>query len=436
MMSHARRYGHLRFPPWRHGQALKYPYTYCAVCLFAVVGCTEDHPARESKDSNAKSPVPVVVAPVQLTTLRPSIDLIGTFTAIPERSGFVAAQTSGLIKTMSVIEGATVKRGQTLIQLDPRSAKARQQRARAVVDKQQAILDRMKHGYLPQEVEIARQETLRARAELESLRLRMQATIPLHENKEVSDVEFQKLQRMVQRGEAAYAAAAAKLDLYRMGTRAEAIAEAVSQLSVAKAELSGARLAVEFCTIASPLDGVVTQLTARVGMNITPADRLATVVDLSQLFVRIRVPGSYLSRVKKGAPVSVKVHSLSNESVEGTITRFSGDADPRTGDVQAFAMVHNADGNLRPGLGCRVRVSLPPVERALAVPISAVADRNGTSVLHVVRENKAYEVAVRVGVETRDYVQITDGLSAKDVVIIEGGYGLPQGCPVKTTSKE
>ena len=49
----------------------------------------------------------------------------------------------------------------------------------------------------------------------------------------------------------------------------------------------------------------------------------------------------------------------------------------------------------------------------------------------VVRDNKAYEVEVSISVQTRMYVQITDGLSAGDVVIVEGGYGLPEGCPVQ-----
>ncbi|MCH8966511.1 MAG: efflux RND transporter periplasmic adaptor subunit [Planctomycetes bacterium] len=370
-----------------------------------------------------------------LTTLHPSIDLVGTLVAIPERTATVAAQTEGLIRTVSVVEGAIVKSGQTLVLLDTRLAETEQLRAQAVVAQQQAVLSRLKHGYVPQEIEIAKQDAQRAKAELESLRLRADAASKLHEDNEISDVEFKKLKSMLGRDEAAYAAAAAKLDLYLVGTRPETLAEAQAQLDVANAELVRAQLAVEFCTISSPIEGVVTQLLARQGMHVAQSDQLAIVVDLSQVFAQIRVPSGYLSSVKQDARVEVSIASVREERFEGSITRFSGEADPNTGDVQAFAILQNEGGVLRPGLACRVRVWLPPIEQAIVVPISAVADREGTSVLHVVRDDKAYELEVSIGADTREYVQIMEGVSPGDLVITEGGYGLPEGCRVRTSPR-
>jgi len=350
--------------------------------------------------------------------------------SIPERTAVIAPQIEGRIQAVLLVEGAIVKSGQTLFQLDTRPAEAERLRAEAVVGQQQAVLDRLTNGYLPQEIEIAKQNAKKAKAELESLRLRVDATARLRENDEISDVEFKKLKSMMRRDQAAYASAAAKLDLYRVGTRPEEIAEAHAQLDVARAKLARARLAVDFCTISSPFEGVVTQLPARQGMHVARPDRLATVVDLSQVFVRIRIPSGYLSSVKRGASADVSIPSLRAESFEGKIVRFSGEADPKTGDVQAFAILDNAQGLLTPGLACRVRVGLPAIDQALVVPVSAVADRAGISVLHVLRDDKAYELNVSIGVETREYVQITDGVSPEDIVITEGGYGLPDGCPV------
>lgn len=408
-------------------------FSLCVVCLPVMMGCASQHSSEE--EASEGSPVPVRATKVQLTTLRPSIDLVGTLIAIPERTAIIAAQIEGHIQTVSVVEGAIVKSGQTLLQLDTRQIQADQQRAQAVVNQQQAILDRLKNGYLPQEIEIAKQEAQRAKAELDSMRERVEAARSLRKNNEISEVEFKKLNSMLQRDEAAYAAAAARLDLYMIGTRPEAIAEAQAQLDMARSELVRANLDLSFGNVTSPLDGVVTQWLGRRGMHVAQADPLATVVDLSQVFVQIRVPSGYLSSVKLGARAKVSIRSLREESYEGEITRFSGDADPNTGDVQAFATLENKEGLLRPGLACRVSVWLPPIENALVVPVSAVADREGTSILHVVRDNKAYEVEVSLGSETRDTVQITDGLSVNDVVITQGGYGLPEGCPVSVSDQ-
>ncbi len=417
------------------GRRWDWRYAVCLACLPGIIGCASNHEGEEQEESSPSSPVPVSVAKALLITLRPSIDLVGTLEGMPERTAIIAPQIAGRIQSVSVVEGAIVNRGHALVQIDNRQSEAERMRAQAVVGQQQAALDRLKHGYLPQEIEIAKQDERQAKSELESLRLSLDATATLHENNEVSDVEFKKLQAMMQRDEAAYAAASAKLDLYQVGTRPEVIAEAQAQLDVAQAELVRAQLAVEFCTITSPIDGVVTQLLSRAGMNVAQSDQLATIVDLSQIFVRLRVPSGYLMSVKQDARVDVDIPSLGEQSFKGKIQRFSGQADPITGDVQAFAVLQNTAGLFRPGLACRVRVWLPPIQQALVVPVSAVADREGTSVLHVVRNNKAYEVEVSIGVETREHVQITEGLSADDTVITAGGYGLPEGCPVDIKSK-
>ena len=413
-----------------HGRRWNWRFALCLACLPGIVGCSAKHSTEGVEGSDTAPPVPVRVAKAKLTTLRPSIDLVGMLVAIPERTAIIAPQIEGRIQTVSVVEGEVVKTGQTLFLLDTRPAEAERLRAQAIVSRQQAVLDRLIHGYLPQEIESAKQDAQKAKAELESLRLRVDAAARLRENDEISDVEFKRLESMIRRDEAAYAAAAAKLDFYQVGTRPESIAEAQAQLEVAQAELVRAQLAVAFCTISSPFEGVVTQLLARQGMNVAQSDRLATVVDLSRVFAEIRVPSGYLSSVKHGARMEASVPSLRDERFGGSITRFSGEADPNTGDVQAFAILQNGGGLLRPGLACRIRVWLPPIEQALVVPISAVADREGISVLHVIRDHKAYEVQVSVGAYTQEYVQIIDGLSPGDLVITEGGYGLPDGCPV------
>ncbi len=420
---------------WRSRRGYRWAWRFALGLAFlpGMVGCSSNQSEAQEENPEAQLAVPVLVAKAKLTTLRPSIELVGMLVAIPERTAIIAAQIEGRIQTVSVVEGDRLKSGQALFQLDPRPANAQKLRAQAIVSQQQAVLDRLVNGYLPQEIESARQDAQKAKAELASLRLRVNAAATLHENNEMSDVEFKRLQSMVKRDEAAYGAAMAKFDLYQVGTRPESIAEAKAQLDVARAELVRAQLAVDFCTISSPIGGVVTQLLARQGIQVMPSDRLATVVNLTHLFVQIRVPSGYLSSVKQGAPVAVHIQSLRNESFMGQITRFSGEANPNTGDMQAFATLQNKMELLKPGLACRVRVSLPPIERALVVPISAIADRDGVSVLHVVRDNKAYEVQVSIGADTRAYVQITDGLSPDDLVITKGGYGLPNGCPVNTT---
>ncbi len=96
-----------------------------------------------------------------------------------------------------------------------------------------------------------------------------------------------------------------------------------------------------------------------------------------------------------------------------------------------YALIENGDRVLRPGLSCQARVWLPPAADVLAVPLAAVGDHSGTSVVTVIRDGNAHEAEVETGVETRERVEILKGLSAGDIVATVGGYGLPDGCPVQ-----
>jgi hypothetical protein len=98
--------------------------------------------------------------------------------------------------------------------------------------------------------------------------------------------------------------------------------------------------------------------------------------------------------------------------------------------------VKNPDDRLRPALACRAQVWLPPISDALVVPVSAIGDHDGRSVVTVIRDGKAEEIGITLGKEAEGCVQVVSGLAQGDLVAIKGGYGLPDGYPVEIVSKD
>lgn len=403
--------------------------------LLVTAGCKAQTSEDALNDPAPADAVSVRAATAQLTTLHPSIDLVGTLVARPEHTAVVSPQTTGLIRSVMVAEGDSVHVGDELLHLDARMAEAQLAIARASVSEKEANATRLKRGYLPQEIEVARQEVRRAQMAAETLRSKLEAMTTLHDRGEVSDIQYEQINSSLESAEADHTAAKAKLELYEMGTRPEMIAEAEAQLAVAQGELATAELAVEFCKLTSPIEGTVTQLTARQGMFVEPSITLATVVDLSSVFAQVRIPSSLFAKVQVDARVDVYLTSLPQRVFHGKIARLSGQADPDTADIDAFAQVANEDGILRPGLACRVRIWLPELSDVLVVPVAAVADRSGTPVVTVVRNGQAYEIEATLGAQTHENVQIIAGLAPGDIVVTEGGYGLPDGCAVQIMSE-
>ena len=417
---------------------MRLPRTPCATVrtlallagwLALAAGCTRGEPEEEGKLPT--TPVPVTAATVRRGALEPSIELVGTLVAIPEHTASVSAQTARWIEKVTVVEGSEVHAGDTLVQLDARMANADRDRAKGSADQKAAVLARLLRGSLPQEIEMARLEAEKAKFSAGALRAQLAALEVLLDKKEISAVQYENVRSSLRAAEATQAAAEARLHLVRQGSQPEEITQAQAQLAGAQAELAAAQLTVDFCNITSPIDGTVTRLSARVGALADPAAPLATVADLSRLFARVVVPSAYQAKVRVGAAVDVLVAGEPERPVPGSIARISSEAAPTTGDVDAFTLVENKERALRPGFACTVRVRLAPVEDALVIPSATVADREGKPVVTVVRDGKAYEIEVRLGVQTRHEVQVLEGLSEGDVVVTEGGYGLPDGCPVE-----
>ena len=156
--------------------------------------------------------------------------------------------------------------------------------------------------------------------------------------------------RRLKSAEAALASAQEHVKLLEAGTRPEMIDEAQGLLDAAKADLAQAQLALQWCTITSPIDGVVVQLLARQGQFLDRAAALATVIDLSEVFVQLRIPSRQFTKVNTGTQVDIQLASLPGRSFSGQVTRISGQADPATGNVNVFAAVKNDDQRPASGL--------------------------------------------------------------------------------------
>ncbi len=412
----------------------KAPRTLQVVVVTAsalLAGCS-----RRNPDSDAgPPPIPVQAAMAETTTLRPILELVGTIVALPERTAMVSSQLGGWVERLAVVEGQSVKSGDLLVQLDSAAARTDIERAKAVVAEKTAALQRLRRGYLPNEIETARQDRDKAMAAVDGLRAELTALEVLLKRREFSEVQFETKAKALAAAEAALASAEAHLKLLEEGTPAELIDEAQSLLDVAQADLHRAQVSLDWCSITSPVDGVVVQLLARQGQYFDRASPLAKIVDLSQVFVQLRIPSRQFGKVQPRSQVEIVLESLPDDTFQGSVTRISGEADPLTGNVIVYALVENPDLLLRPGLGCQARISLPEVRDALSVPVRAIADHSGAPVVTVIRDGKAYETKVQIGIQTHELVQVLNGLAPGDIVATSGGYGLPDGCPVEVVAE-
>nr|BAL53273.1 efflux transporter, RND family, MFP subunit [uncultured Planctomycetota bacterium] len=401
--------------------------------LLVSHGCY--HSAGEEANETAV-PVPVRVAKVARQTFVPTLDLVGQVIAIPEQVVDICAKTTGWVDTVAVTEGSQVRMGDVLVKLDPRLAEIELARTKAVQQKAEAYLARLERGYLPQEVTMAEQQLIKAQEELRLAEKKRDALRPLLERHEIPPLQMEEAEAACRQAEAAVAEARAKLELYRAGTPSEELAEAQADVLVAQAQSALAALERDLCTVSSPCNGVVTALRIHRGMVVDKTTLLLTLIDLSKVFVQVRVPAEHAEKISLGA--AAKIRDLMGESRTrvGEVARISPTSDPSTGDLLVYVAVDNTEEPvLRPGMSCRVSLDLKKRDNVLVIPTAALADHSGTTVVTVIRDGKAFEIPVTVGARAKDIVEIVSGVSEGELVAEQGGYSLPDGYPVKIVTE-
>ncbi len=225
---------------------------------------------------------------------------------------------------------------------------------------------------------------------------------------------------------------------------------AAATLAVAKANAETAHINLNYTKVTAPISGRIGKSAVTPGALVTAnqATPLATVQDLSKIYVDITQSASDLLRLKKqlasgalGAPNSGDGHAdVSLTLDDGTAYNLNGrmefsdvTVDPSTGSVTLRAVFANPNGLLLPGMYVRARIVKGTVAEGILIPQGAVIldPKGGASVLLAGADNKAHSQKVVAGDMVGSQWQILSGLKPGDKVITEGAMRLKDKAPIK-----
>jgi HlyD family secretion protein len=303
----------------------------------------------------------------------------------------------GEIVSIPFLEGAAVKKGDVLVQINPDTYQRDVMSGRANLDSAEVT---------------ARQ----ADVTLAQRKRDWERTRDLHEKGIVS---------VQQRDDAKLALDQAEL----------AAGSARANVEQARAYYQKAQDNLAKTTMRSPMDGVVTAVNAKVGetavmgtMNFS-GTVILTVSDLSEIITEVPVDEADYPRLKMGQDAEVTVEALGGRKYEGKVIEISASAKAGSSGVQTnirqFTVkvaVTNPDEDLRPGVTARVKLMAQKREGVLRVPIGAIRteEKRGEQVFFVFTSEKSKSVkkVVTPGLSDDIYTEIAEGLKEGDEVII------------------
>ena len=220
----------------------------------------------------------------------------------------------------------------------------------------------------------------------------------------------------------------------------ETVDQKQSQLDQARAQIIKTQALIEQKLIRAPFSGQLGTRQIEVGQYLTPGARIATLTDLSTLYVNFTLPSQMRAQISVGQRVNVTVDAFPGRTFSAQITTIEPQisADTRTMAIQAT--MPNPDNALMPGMFVNAAVVLPPQPDMTVLPETAVDYTLYGDSVYVIREDgkdakgdpifKAVRTPIKTGARWGNKVAILDGLKPGDRVIAAGQVKVQNGAQV------
>lgn len=324
----------------------------------------------------------------------------------------IGSQITGTVQDVLVDEGQTVKQGQPLIALEPSELKATVVAAEGAVAQAQARVRQMRELTLP----AAQQALEQAQATLTDARAAYQRAEDLFKSgfgtKETLDGATKNLD--VARTQVR----TAELQVYTSQPGGSAYVVAETDLNQANANLATAQARLGYATITAPRDGVLITRNVERGAVVQPGTALLVLAPAGNIQLVLQIDEKNLGLLRIGQSALSSADAYPDQRFAATLTYINPSVDITRASVQVKLTVTSPPAYLRQDMTVSVDIAVDRRPSTLIVPARAVHDSTSSSPwLLVIRNGRAREQAVQLGLRASDQIEILSGLAAGDLVI-------------------
>ncbi|WP_395608409.1 efflux RND transporter periplasmic adaptor subunit [Pseudomonas sp. B22129] len=332
---------------------------------------------------------PVAVVPVALQDVPVYIDALGT--VIPTRSVTVVSQVDGILSSVEFKEGQHVSKGQVIARIDDRALKAQLAVAKGTLAHDQAVLSNAQR-------DLARYRDL---------------------------------------------VKAGSTSQQTLDTQASLVQQQQGTVAADQGNVQNLEVQLSYCTITSPVDGVVGLRLVDPGNYVTTASTTGIVVitQMNPATVVFAVPEDDLGAINQvlaRGTVTVLAYDRNKKSLlaTGSLLALDNQVDTSTGTIKVKAQFDDSGNALFPNQFVNARLKADTLSQIAVVPTRAIQHGSKGDFVFVVNGSKASLRTIKTGPSTGDVSAVLDnGVKAGEQVITEGADKLDDGSSVKVVAQ-
>ena len=397
---------------------------------FRVVNVLNERQQEEVQKSQIKKEIiiPVRTALVEKGEVNSFLKVTGVVEA--NETVRVTSEIMGQAKEVKVQDGEEVNKGDILIVLGDEQIKIQVAQAQATLDSVQASYDKIKSGARPQEIKQAESAVLQAKINRDSAEENYLRMKKLFTEKVISQQQYEQAKNQYEIADAQHQSAQESYELVIEGAAEEDVKSVEAQVRQTKAALDMAKYQLKNTQVTAPISGKVTSITVSSGEMVSPSIPLLSIIDVSRIFVKVGISEKDISKIKEGQTVDLKIDAFPEEKFQGEVVSKGVAVDQISKTLEVKIEILQPEVDIPVGVFARGDILVKTNQEALIISSSALVRKKDGIYVYVIEEGIARQKEVVLGIIQDERVEILEGLSEEEEIVVLGNQELGDGLKV------
>lgn len=365
-----------------------------------------------------------------------------------EKKQKVYTKVAGTVEQIAVNEGESVDKNTKLLSLDTEDLDMALKKSQAAFDAAKSSTQQIINSIKPEQIQEAKAQLDQAIAAFNAAKKdneykedKLNKTRELFKSGAISEQDLKDAEQLAISSESSIKDIEQKvkiaqydLDILLKGASKEAIDTAEANARQSAIEVDNSKKGLDRANIFSPSKGTILRKYVSEGDMLQPGTPVFEVGDSNSVYISVSVLSDDVVKIKEGQKAIISGDALNDKKIDGEVYFIAPKAENSVSAlgveqqrVEVRIKFDSSSIKLKPGFGVDVSIITSERNAALYVPYKAVFQINGKDNVFIVDQNKLKIKVVKKGIENNDYIEIVEGLSDGDVVVVDPDSALKPG---------
>lgn len=200
----------------------------------------------------------------------------------------------------------------------------------------------------------------------------------------------------------------------------------------AQNDYESAKIKLEKMNVVAPISGVIVDLPYYTqGTKIGSGQSVVSLMSYEKMYLDFNLPEKNIADITLGQEALITNYTIEEDTLKGVVSELSPAISTETRTFKGKLTIDNPELLLRPGMFVKADIIVASKDSTVVIPKDIILSSNRGKTVYVIDRSQARERRIQTGIENQDYIEVTEGLTVNDQLVIKGYETLRNGSKVK-----